>query len=66
MNQDFVDLLRAFIAHDVRFLIAEAWPSRLRAPFGAVDVDYLGKDAFIRNKRASGRTKDLADLEELL
>jgi len=143
MNQDFVDLLRAFIAHDVRFLIvgayalavhgrpratgdldvwvdptaenaprvlaalgefgapltsvsvtdfsqpgvvfqmglpprridvltelsgltfAEAWPGRLRAPFDALDVDYLGKDAFIRNKKASGRTKDLADIEEL-
>lgn len=143
MNQDFVDLLRAFIAHDVRFLIvgayalavhgrpratgdldvwidptaenaprvmaalaefgaplasvsvadfsrpgvvfqmglpprridvltelsgltfAEAWPSRLCAPFGVLDVDYLGKDAFIRNKRATGRTKDLADVEEL-
>jgi hypothetical protein len=25
MNQDFVDLLRAFIAHDVRFLIVGAY-----------------------------------------
>jgi hypothetical protein len=143
MNQDFVDLLRAFIAHDVRFLIvgayalavhgrpratgdldvwveptsdnaarvmralsdfgaplaevgaddfsrpgivfqiglpprridilttlsgltfAEAWPSRVRAPFGSVDVDYLGRDDFIRNKRHIGRAKDLADIEGL-
>jgi hypothetical protein len=143
MNQDFVDLLRAFIAHDVRFLIvgayalgvhgrpratgdldvwveptpenadrviqalsafgaplseitaadfsrpgivfqmglpprridvlteltgltfAEAWPGRTRAPFGPIEVDVLGREAFIRNKRATGRAKDLGDLEGL-
>ena len=143
MNPDFVDLLRAFIAADVRFLVvgayalalhgrpratgdldiwidatpanaarvmsaltafgaplqdlaeadfakpgvtyqigvapgridilteltgmtfAEAWPDRLRRPFGEVDVDFIGRDAFIRNKRAVGRTKDLADIEGL-
>jgi hypothetical protein len=43
----------------------DAWPHRLRRPFGAVDVDFIGRDAFIRNKRATGRTKDLADIEGL-
>ena len=43
----------------------EAWPGRLRRPFGEVDVDFIGRDAFIRNKRAVGRTKDLADIEGL-
>jgi hypothetical protein len=143
MNQDFVDLLRAFIAHDVRFLVvgayalavhgrpratgdldiwvdptpenassviralsefgapladvaaedfaqpgvvfqmglpprriavltelsgltfAQAWPSRLRAPFGPIDVDYLGRDDFIHNKRYVRRAKDLGDIEAL-
>jgi hypothetical protein len=143
MNQDFVELLRAFIAADVRFLIvgayalalhgrpratgdldiwvdaspenarkvmaalaafgapmadisaddfarpgvayqigvapgridvlteltgvtfAEAWGDRLRHSFGDVDVDFIGKSSFIRNKRATGRPKDLADLEGL-
>ena len=143
MNQDFVDLLRAFIAHDVRFLVvgayalavhgrpratgdldvwvepsadnagrvmraladfgapltgvraedfarpgivfqmglpprridvlteltgltfAGAWPSRQRAPFGPLDVDYLGRDDFIRNKKQIGRLKDLGDVEGL-
>ena len=143
MNPDFVDLLRAFIAADVRFLVvgayalavhgrpratgdldvwveanafnapkvlqalvafgaptqelseadfsrpgvtyqiglppgridilteltglsfAEAWPDRIRRPFGEVDVDFIGREAFIRNKRATGRTKDLADTEGL-
>ncbi len=143
MNQDFVDLLRAFIARDVRFLIVgayalgvhgrpratgdldvwvaptgenagrvmlaladfgaplqdvteadfsrpgivfqmglppvridvlttltgvtfdEAWPDRVSAPFGPVTVSVIGRDAFIRNKRATGRARDLGDLEAL-
>jgi hypothetical protein len=143
MNPDFVDLLRAFIAADVRFLVvgayalavhgrprgtgdldvwvdatpdnaarvmralaafgaplsdiseadfarpgvtyqmgvppgridvlteltglafADAWPDRVRRPFGGVEVDVIGRAAFIRNKRATGRTQDLADIESL-
>ena len=143
MNPDFVDLLRAFIAHDVRFLIvgayalgvhgrpratgdldvwidptpenatrvmraladfgaplgevtaddfsrpgvvfqmglpprridvltnvtdltfAEAWPNRLRSQFGPIVADFVGRDDFIRNKRAAGRPKDLGDLDSL-
>src|SRR5262245_38549914 len=143
MNQDFVDLLRAFIAADVRFLIVgayalavhgrpratgdldvwidatpenatrvmrglasfgapladvtekdfarpavvyqigvdpgridimteltrvpveDAWRERVRHPFGDLDVDFIGKAAFLRNKRATGRTKDIADVEGL-
>jgi hypothetical protein len=42
---------------------AEAWPDRLRRPFGDVDVDFIGRAAFIRNKRATGRAKDLGDIE---
>jgi hypothetical protein len=141
MNPDFVDLLRAFIAADVRFLVvgayalalhgrpratgdldlwvdataenaarvmdalaafgaplaaitaadfsspgvtyqigvppgridllteltgvsfADAWPDRRRGAFGDIQVDYIGRAAFIRNKRATGRLKDLADIE---
>jgi hypothetical protein len=143
MNPDFVDLLRAFVAADVRFLIVgayalalhgrpratgdldvwidatpenaarvmsalaafgaplrdisvddfsregvtyqigvapgridiltqltgltftEAWPDRMRRPFGDVDVDFIGRAAFIRNKRATGRAKDLGDIDGL-
>jgi hypothetical protein len=143
MNQDFLDLLRALSAHDVRFLIVgayalaihgrpratgdldvwveatpgnaerimralaeygaplhqitvddfsqpgivfqmglppyridlltqlsgitflEAWPNRVRGPFGDIDVDYIGRDAFIRNKKATGRSRDLGDIEGL-
>jgi hypothetical protein len=143
MNQDFVDLLQAFVAHNVRFLIVgayalalhgrpratgdldvwvdptaenaprvmralaafgaplddiseadlsqpgvvfqlgvvpgrvdilteltgltfgEAWPDRVRHAFGPVAVDFIGRHAFIRNKRAAGRAKDLGDIEGL-
>jgi hypothetical protein len=141
MNQDFIDLLRAFVAAEVRFLIvgayalavhgrpratgdldvwvdatsdnaprimralaefgapltdlseadfrrpgvtyqigvppgridilteltavtfAEAWADRLRRPFGDLEVDFIGRASFIRNKRATGRAKDLGDIE---
>jgi hypothetical protein len=143
MNPDFVDLLRAFIAADVRFLIVgayalahhgrpratgdldvwvdatpdnaprviralsafgapitdiserdfsspgvvfqigvppgridilteltgvtfnDAWASRDAGTFGELTVDFLGREAFVRNKRATGRTKDLGDIEGL-
>ncbi len=43
----------------------EAWPDRVEDLFEDVRVPFLGREALIRNKRASGRTKDLADLEAL-
>lgn len=143
MNQDFLDLLRAFAAHNVRFLVVgayalavhgrpratgdldvwvdatpgnasrvwdalrafgapladvaegdfaapgivfqigippgridiltelsglsfdEAWPSRLRSAFGPLETDFIGRDAFVRNKLATGRDKDRVDAESL-
>ena len=44
---------------------ADAWPERLRRAFGDVEVDFIGRAAFIRNKRATGRPKDLGDIEGL-
>ena len=43
----------------------EAWPDRIEAYFDDVLVPFIGQTAFIRNKRASGRLKDLADIESL-
>jgi len=143
MNQDFLDLLRAFAAHDVRFLIVgayalaihgrpratgdldvwvdatpnnaarvyealrrfgaplddvserdfsvpgivyqiglppgridvltqlsglvfdDAWPTRLRGSFGEIETDFIGREAFIRNKLATGRARDRVDVESL-
>ena len=42
---------------------AEAWPDRMRRPFGDVEVDFIGRASFIRNKRATGRPRDLGDIE---
>jgi len=41
----------------------EAWRDRVRHPFGDVEVDFIGRASFIRNKRATGRPKDLGDIE---
>ena len=43
----------------------EAWPGREMGHFGELEVAYIGREAFIRNKRATGRAKDLGDLEGL-
>jgi hypothetical protein len=42
---------------------AAAWQRRVRRPFGPVEVDFIGREDFIRNKRATGRAKDLGDIE---
>ncbi|HEV7765604.1 MAG TPA: DUF6036 family nucleotidyltransferase [Thermoanaerobaculia bacterium] len=43
-----------------------AWESRVQTEIDDQPVDLLGWDELLRNKRASGRQKDLADLEKLL
>jgi hypothetical protein len=43
----------------------EIWASREIGKLGDNSVFYLGKEAFVKNKRALGRHKDLADLELL-
>ena len=45
---------------------AEAWPSRLVAKFADQTIAVLSKEHLIKNKRAVGRTQDLADVERLL
>lgn len=44
---------------------ADAWPNRIRRPFGSVEADFIGLRDLVTNKRATGRTKDLADIEGL-
>ncbi len=43
----------------------EADASKEPGLFGDVSVSYIGKKQFITNKRATGRKKDLADIEVL-
>jgi hypothetical protein len=43
----------------------DAWAERVHGEIAGVHVPVLGRQSFVRNKRATGRTKDLADLESL-
>jgi hypothetical protein len=42
-----------------------AWPNRVVKPVSSLSVPFIGREDLIRNKRATGRPKDLADLAEL-
>jgi hypothetical protein len=41
----------------------QAWPDRIRRPFGEIEADFIDRASFVRNKRATGRLKDLSDIE---
>lgn len=43
----------------------EAWDDRMESEMLGVRVAFLGRASLIRNKRASGREKDLRDIESL-
>jgi len=43
----------------------DAHASRAPGRYGELEVEFIGRDAFVANKRASGRARDLADLEDL-
>lgn len=43
----------------------EAWADRVVTPLGTHDVAILGRATFVRNKRAAGRPKDLADVDAI-
>lgn len=43
----------------------EAWQARLKTRYVDQEVGVISREHLIRNKRASGRTQDLADLESL-
>lgn len=43
----------------------EVWAGRVLSELDGVPVAFIGREAFIKNKRATGRTQDRADLEAL-
>ncbi len=43
----------------------EAWPNRSDTQIGSVTTRVIGREDLMRNKRASGRPQDLADLKRL-
>ena len=56
-----IDLLTAISG--VEF--AGAWPRRVVHRVGSLEVPFIGRADLILNKRATGRPKDLADLDAL-
>lgn len=43
----------------------EAWESRIVADFDGLSVAFIGKKDLIKNKKATGRPQDLADIQKL-
>lgn len=43
----------------------DAWQSRVSSTLDGIEVNFIGRDALIRNKKASARPKDLIDIHEL-
>lgn len=44
---------------------AEAWADHVEHALGPLRVPFLGRESLVRNKRATGRPQDLADLTYL-
>ncbi len=64
MNRDFVEMLRALIDAGVEFLVVGAHAMAVHGvPRATGDFDIWVRPS--QNKRASGRSKDLVDLEIL-
>ncbi|MBZ5590325.1 MAG: hypothetical protein LAO05_17375 [Acidobacteriia bacterium] len=43
----------------------EAWDARTSHRVGTLEIPFLGREHLIRNKRATGRVRDRADLEAM-
>ena len=56
-----IDVLTSITAVD----FADAWEGGLVREIDGLVVRFIGREALIRNKRATGRLKDLADVEAL-
>ena len=42
-----------------------AWPRRATSEIGGLTIPVIGREDLIRNKRSTGRSRDLADAEQL-
>ena len=66
---DFEDFFRLLESNGVESMVVGGYAVAFHGfprLIKAIDVTFIGRDALIRNKRASGRQRDLGDLEELL
>jgi len=64
--REFIELLNS---HGVEYLVVGAhslaWSSRVQGQLDGLQVNYLGRDLFIKNKLAVGRSQDIADAQRL-
>jgi hypothetical protein len=56
-----IDILTSISGVD----FGDAWKNRIVVPVSGIDVPTIGREDLIRNKRAVGRPRDLADIAEL-
>jgi hypothetical protein len=56
-----IDVLTSITGVD----FGDAWAGRVTHDVGGLPIPFLGRAALVRNKRATGRAKDRADLEAL-
>lgn len=43
----------------------EAWVNRIHVQISGLDIPVIGREEFLKNKRAVGRPQDLADVASL-
>ena len=71
LNKDYKDMSQALLDERVEFLLVGAYAlaahgyPRATVGIGGLDIPIPSLDDLVRNKRATGRTKDLADVEAL-
>ncbi len=57
-----IDLLTSISGVDFE----DAWSTRVAGQIDGLAVNFIGRDALLRNKASTGRAKDRIDLEELM
>lgn len=57
-----IDILTGITGVD----FADAWDKRIQSEVDGIPVNILSKDDYIKNKKALGPYKDLADIEEIM
>lgn len=63
---EFIGSLNAHVMSAISGVLWEdAWRTRAAGTCGEHAVSFLGREAFLQNKRASARPKDLADIDAL-
>ncbi len=61
-----VEPIRVDLLNEIDGVDYEAVASRVvRGKYGAMEINFIGKEDLIANKQASGRAQDIADLEKL-